>query len=290
MSDKLQHSDRIYCPSCGQEFDTTFCPNCGERRLTQKDYSAFSLVNDFVVDVFNIENKLWRTLKSFLTKPATYIDEYIQGSRKRYISPIKLFLIANAFYFIFPTINSFKTSWNTQLNGLPYSNFFNNFLNTFQQNSGLEIAEFAFYYSETTTVISKLCLILQPILFGMCTYLLHLNKRNRAPVIHHWNHALVLYAFLLFFGVSLLPTVYAIIANILDSQAMFSWMNELNITIFIFLLINFFGFLLYKKFIAQKWFQVLWKVVAMNLVFILLLQFYRFILLWITLGWIWLTG
>ncbi|MBO6794853.1 MAG: DUF3667 domain-containing protein [Balneolaceae bacterium] len=126
MKSELQ---KIDCASCGKPFETSFCPNCGERRLSEKDFSAFSLINDFVVDVFNIENKFWRTLKSFFIKPATYVDEYIKGARKKYISPIKLFLIANAWYFLFPAINTFKTTWYTQLNGLPYSFLTNSVLN-----------------------------------------------------------------------------------------------------------------------------------------------------------------
>lgn len=286
METELQKRE---CASCNQPFDTPFCPNCGERRLSEKDYSAFSLVNDFVVDVFNIENRFWRTLKNFLFRPAKYVDEYIKGARKKYISPIKLFLIANAWYFLFPAINTFKTSWNIQLNGLPYSNITRDFLLRFQQITGLNPQGFSLLYGETTAVISKLFLIIQPLLFGLVTYVLYLNKRKKKPLIHHFNHSLVLYVFLLLIGASIAPATYNIVALLLDSSAMREFRTEVTITLFIFGILNFFGFFLYRKFFAEKWFQVTWKVLALNLLFIPILQIYRFILLWLTLGWIWLT-
>jgi hypothetical protein len=141
------------CASCGKEFETHFCPNCGERRLTDKDYSAFSLINDFVVDVFNIENKFWRTLRTFIIRPAKYVDEYIKGARKKFISPIKLFLIANAWYFLFPAMDTFKSTWNTQLNRLPHSDLLNGYLVGFQERSGLTISEFEGMFNSDTAVI-----------------------------------------------------------------------------------------------------------------------------------------
>lgn len=187
------------CASCGEEFETPFCPSCGERRLTEKDYSAFSLVNDFVVDVFNIENKFWRTLKTFLTKPSKYVTEYIKGARKKYISPIKLFLLANAWYFLFPMMDTFKTTRNTQLNRLPYSDVTFDLLTRFQENSGLSFAEFEAIYNGSSAVISKLFLIIQPIILGLFTYGLFFKNRKEKPLIHHFNHSLTLYAFILFF-------------------------------------------------------------------------------------------
>lgn len=290
MSDELQKIEPINCPTCETEFETSFCPNCGERRLTDKDYSAFSLVNDFVVDVFNIENKFWRTLKTFLVHPAKYVGEYINGARKKYISPIKLFLIANAWYFLFPAMDTFKTTWNTQLNRLPYSNLTNSFLVSFQENSGLSYSEFEGLYGGATAVISKLFLILQPLILGTFTYFLYFNKRKEKPIIHHFNHSITIYAFLLLLGASSLPGAYKTLANVIDSEMMWIWLSEATVTISMFALLNIFGYFLYKEFLAEKWFHVIWKVITLNLLFIPLLQIYRFLLLWITLGWIWITG
>ncbi len=290
MSDELQKIERINCPTCATEFETSFCPNCGERRLTDKDYSAFSLVNDFVVDVFNIENKFWRTLRTFLIRPAKYVAEYINGARKKYISPIKLFLIANAWYFLFPAINTFKTTWSTQLGGLPYSSLTQEFLLRFQQLSGFTPQQFALLYNDSTAVISKLFLIIQPLIFGTITFLLYRKKNASKPILHHLNHSLVFYSFLLLLGVSIAPAIYNLIAILLESDSMQDFRTELNVTIFIFTILNVYGYFLYKKFFAEKWFSVLWKVLVLNLLFVPILQIYRFLLLWITLSWILVTG
>ncbi|MBO6795496.1 MAG: hypothetical protein JJ895_16440 [Balneolaceae bacterium] len=164
------------------------------------------------------------------------------------------------------------------------------FLIRFQLQTGLNPQDFAILYNDATAVISKLFLIIQPLLFGGLTYLLFFRKRADKPIIHHFNHSLVFYAFLLLIGTSIAPAIYNIIAILADSAAMRDFRNELTVTLFIFITLNIFGYFLYKKFFAEKWYNVVWKILLLNFLFAPLLQIYRFILLWITLGWIWVVG
>ncbi len=278
------------CPSCGKHFDTPFCPNCGERRLTQKDYSVYSIVRDFFSDFFETDNKLLRTLKAFVLNPDSYVKEYIHGARKKYISPIKLFLLANAFYFIFPFFNTFTTTLEIQLNYLPYSGVIDSFIQKIITSSGRSFSEYEAIYNSTTALISKALLILLPVFLAGITYLLQLKNRKEKALIHHLNHSLVLNTFYILFGISIIPMIYGGAAFFLDIEWMKNMITETFVNVYMMVLLNIYGFFLYRRFLKSRWYFAIAQIALLNVLFIPILQFYRFILLWVTVFWIELFG
>ena len=278
------------CPNCGQgPIEGNYCSQCGQRKLSEDDYSVQSLVSDFASEVFNIENRFWKSFKDFLFKPASYTHAYLAGKRKRYLSPLKIFLISNAIYFLFLAMDAFTTTLNTQLYRLPYSTLTKDIILGFIEAKGIEYNAFETIYNEATGVISKLILIFLPLMFGGVTYLLNFSKRKNKPLVFHLNYALVLFAFLVLIGASLLPGLYYELAMFLNSNLMMKYLTDATISTTIIVLLNVFGFFLYRKFLADQWYHVIWKVLSFNLFFIIILQFYRFILLWVSLAWLSIT-
>ncbi len=273
------------CPSCGQPFNTPYCPSCGERRLTEKDSSITVLVKDALSFLFDADGKLINSVKTFVLKPGKYIQEYISGARKKYISPIKLFLIANAFYFFFPAFDTFKTTLNTQLHRLMQSDLTYNFIQVQIEQSGIGFEEYQTQYNEITSIISKVILIALPFIFGCLTWALNLSSRKTKPLLHHLNYSLTLYAFMIFFGISAIPGLYKNIATLTGSEVMWQMLTETSTTIYLALMLNIFGFFLYRNFFSGRRVMNIGKWVLLNLLFIPLMQFYRFILLLATLGW-----
>lgn len=274
------------CPNCGHKpFNTPYCPECGQRKLSEKDYRVTVLFNEFINGWLNFENSFLNTFKTFLTRPKTYISEYVQGARKKYLSPIKLFILANAFYFLFPPIDTFKTTLNTQLNRLPYSDYTEGFITSFIASSGLGYAEFASAYNDLTQVLSKALLILIPLLFSIFTWVLNLKKRKRSPFIHHINYSLVLNAFFVLVLCSVLPGLYKFVAVQFGIAEMLYAITEVSLSITLLGLLNLYGYFLYKNFFAGSLPIKIVKVFLLNAAFLPLIQTYRLILLFVTLGW-----
>ncbi|MCG8374771.1 MAG: DUF3667 domain-containing protein [Balneolales bacterium] len=273
------------CASCGEIHENAFCPNCGERRLSEKDHSVVALLKDFSSDIFDLDNKLYRTLKSFFYQPAIYASQYIRGARKKFISPIKIFILANAWYFFFPIFDTFKTTLDIQLTGLPQSRFTYNFIQQVIVNSGLSEEDFTTEYNALTSVISKAILVLLPVFIGFFTWLLNVGKREEKPLIMHLNYAFIAVAFLLLVVISTIPGLYRLLALAVDSDLLWSIYSERNITTYVLILINGYAYVLYKDFFEGSGLVKFGKAVIMNLLFIPLIQFYRFILLILTLGW-----
>lgn len=92
---KLDH-----CLNCYEELtvEDNFCPNCGQENRDQK-VSIPNFVNDFITNFLSFDSSLYRTLPAFLFKPGKLTMEFNEGKRKKYLHPIRLYLIFSLFYF-----------------------------------------------------------------------------------------------------------------------------------------------------------------------------------------------
>ncbi len=82
------------CANCGQAFGApppNFCPACGqESRISAPSVGEF--LQQFGGAYFSTEGALWRTLKLLLLKPGELTVQYLQGRRKHYVLPLRLYL------------------------------------------------------------------------------------------------------------------------------------------------------------------------------------------------------
>jgi len=78
------------------------CHACGQK-VNLPALRMQSLLVDFFDNIFNIDNKLWRTARD-IWKPGRLARSYVEGKRKRYTSPVRLFIFT---LFTFFTISVF---------------------------------------------------------------------------------------------------------------------------------------------------------------------------------------
>ncbi|MFY0697316.1 MAG: DUF3667 domain-containing protein [Balneola sp.] len=269
------------CSNCNfSPLELAFCPRCGQKKLTEKDLRLRVLIGDVMESTFNFDNSFFRTLKLFFLNPGKYVNSYNLGERKKYISPIKWFLIANAIYFLFPLINTFTTSLQIQLNGLIYSDITKSWVEAVIDSSGMDSQNFQVQYNELTKILSKVFLLILPLMFSGITFLTNYSERRQKPLLFHINQGLALFSFLLIVILCLLPGIYILISS--GSQV---HINDKTITITSFVLLNIYGVFLYKGFFKKGLLRSIGRIVMLNLAFYILIFIYRFILLVITLGW-----
>lgn len=269
------------CSNCNfSPLEFAFCPSCGQKKITEKDLRLRVLVGDVIESIFNIDNAFFRTLKLFFLNPGKYVSSYNLGERKKYISPIKWFLIANAIYFLFPYINTFTTSLQIQLNGLIYSNLTRGWIEAIISSSEFDTQSFHIQYNELTKTLSKVFLLILPLMFSGLTFLSNYSERKNNPLLFHINKSLILHSFLLLVILCLLPFTYTLI--LYSSEI---YINDKTITIASFVLLNLYGFFLYRGFFKTGLAKNIVRVILLNFSFYILIFTYRFILLLITLGW-----
>lgn len=96
-----QNKKGLKCLNCGYPLygNENFCPNCSqvndERRISLKDYFS-----GFFSNFFSFDSKLYKTLVPLLFKPGKVSKEYVEGKRKKYANPFRLFLHITIIYFL----------------------------------------------------------------------------------------------------------------------------------------------------------------------------------------------
>lgn len=88
------------CTNCGAENVDVFCARCGEKQPSHHDLTVGHFTHDVVHELVHLDSKLFQTLKLLVVKPGFLTAEYFAGRKKRYISPIRLFLTLFAIQFL----------------------------------------------------------------------------------------------------------------------------------------------------------------------------------------------
>jgi hypothetical protein len=85
------------CPNCGQAALAAYCSHCGEKRRDHADWKLSSILGQAFAELTNLEHsKLWQTFRLLVLKPGQLTRDYWTGRRKRYLGPVKLYLVCFA--------------------------------------------------------------------------------------------------------------------------------------------------------------------------------------------------
>lgn len=91
------------CLNCFHVVESNFCPNCGQENIEPKQ-SFHYLFTHFVEDLTHYDGSFWKTIKNLLFKPGYLTKEYLEGKRKRFVPPVKLYIFISFVTFFLPTI------------------------------------------------------------------------------------------------------------------------------------------------------------------------------------------
>ncbi|EAY26494.1 DUF3667 domain-containing protein [Microscilla marina] len=88
------------CLNCGLVFEVPdeFCPRCGQENH-QKVKSVRLFLIDSFNDVLDVDSRFYRSIFPFLFKPGLLTNEYVDGKRKRFVQPIRIYLVFSFIYF-----------------------------------------------------------------------------------------------------------------------------------------------------------------------------------------------
>jgi hypothetical protein len=87
------------CLNCGAPLSGPFCGQCGQR-----DVPPYPSVRELAVDAFwelsGWDGRFATTVKALFRRPGMLTREFLEGRRARYISPLRLYLMASLVYFV----------------------------------------------------------------------------------------------------------------------------------------------------------------------------------------------
>lgn len=87
------------CLNCGEELTGPFCAQCGQR-----DIPPYPSVRELVTDAFwelsGWDGRFAATARTLVKAPGLLTVDFLEGRRARYISPLRLYLLASLVYFL----------------------------------------------------------------------------------------------------------------------------------------------------------------------------------------------
>ncbi len=89
----------VACLNCGSPRVAAFCPDCGQQNLDVR-VPARALVVDALEDGLSLDSRIGRTAGPFLFRPGFLTAEWSAGRRARYSSPLRMYLLASALFFV----------------------------------------------------------------------------------------------------------------------------------------------------------------------------------------------
>ena len=87
------------CLNCGAVLTGPYCSQCGQR-----DIPPYPSVRELVVDAFwelsGWDGRFANTVRALFRRPGMLTREFLEGRRARYLSPLRLYLMASLAYFV----------------------------------------------------------------------------------------------------------------------------------------------------------------------------------------------
>ncbi|MEZ4648546.1 MAG: DUF3667 domain-containing protein [Candidatus Eisenbacteria bacterium] len=108
MSEDRPHTD--VCLNCGASGAAKYCPECGQESVSTL-VSFRTLLGQFFDDFFSLDSTFLRSFGLLVAKPGQLSLEYSRGRRKRYASPVRIYLLSSVTFFL---VVSLLIGWKTR--------------------------------------------------------------------------------------------------------------------------------------------------------------------------------
>ena len=87
------------CKNCDTEVERNFCPECGQRSV-DLERPVLELASELLRELLDIDGRVARTLRALLTQPGVLTSAFLAGQRRRYTSPVRLYLVISLLFFV----------------------------------------------------------------------------------------------------------------------------------------------------------------------------------------------
>lgn len=262
------------CKSCGHSFEGTYCNRCGEKIVLPSDRSFRAFLNSIWIAVTFSDSRFLRSLRWVIVRPGFLSLEVTEGRTVRYLRPVSLFFFLNLFYFLFPVIQLFNATLDTQL-GSFYGHFIKGAVVDKVMALGVSLDGFEVIYNNQTKSLAKLLVMVFVLLSSLPLNLLY--GRHSRYFNDHVTYTLELACFNLFINTLMLTLAIRLFH-------LGPYFNELHLSV-LFVATNLY-FLIRSShtFYRERQGKLILKSLAMLAFLKIALECYRFILFYVTIA------
>jgi hypothetical protein len=105
-------SDSEFCHNCGIRLNGRFCSACGQKALPL-NVTFHDFFHDFTHEMLHVDGRIFQSFRGLLLSPGFLTREYLLGHRARWISPIRLYLIASVIFFALSAFVPLRTAFDS---------------------------------------------------------------------------------------------------------------------------------------------------------------------------------
>ncbi|MEL7144953.1 MAG: DUF3667 domain-containing protein [Bacteroidota bacterium] len=166
------------CFNCGTAIKGNFCHSCGQRVRDNLDRSLGRLLGEFFGNVFFFDNRFFLSLWYTIRYPGRMTVEFLDGKRKKFISPVTLFLFFNLIFFFVNPLTDYSLSLADQMYSQPYSPLITDMVVDKIKKEKLDDKAYSATYQRTSDDISKSIMILNIPIIALFVYLMGFTRRR----------------------------------------------------------------------------------------------------------------
>ncbi|HYJ04659.1 MAG TPA: DUF3667 domain-containing protein [Chthoniobacterales bacterium] len=188
---------------------SAYCSACGEKRRDRDDWKLSSIAGETFAEITNLEHsKLWQTFRLLLLKPGQLTRDYWNGRRKRYLGPVKLYLVFFALSLVLYSIHRPTAVYDVRtFTAANPVGWLPRFLDELAIKRGMPGPQFVEEVNSRWQSYISMTQVIYPLFVALGLMLL--LRRRRFYFAEHLIFALHLLAFV-FLSLSLLWPVYAL--------------------------------------------------------------------------------
>lgn len=268
---------QTYCSNCSASLKGGFCHNCGQRVRDNSDRSLGPLIGDFLNNIFFFDSRFILSLRYLIQFPSKITVEFLEGKRKKFISPVTLFLFFNLIYFFVSPLSDYSLSLYDQTYSQPYSVWTKDWVDIKLENTGLDDQAYGVIYQNASDNISKSIMIINVPIIAIFVYIMAFRRRQ----FYFDSLIFSFHFFSLFIGSWVMLDWVGSLIDFFAGQDD-SIVSKTSFYLFAFLIPLFYAIMGIKKFMNIRWywsfFAGIGVIIAVNLANLI----YRFIIFILT--------
>ncbi|MEM9328995.1 MAG: DUF3667 domain-containing protein [Bacteroidota bacterium] len=167
---------RRICLNCGAQVEHSFCPACGQKYRDNGDRSIKRLFGELITNIFFFDSRLWVSLRYLFFKPGVMSREYLDGKRKKFLSPISIFLFANLLYFFATPITDYSLPLQDQMQHQVHSPLARELVKERLADRDLTLEDYSQSYDRASLNLSKSIMIVNVPLLALMLWPLLLRR------------------------------------------------------------------------------------------------------------------
>lgn len=268
---------QTHCLNCDASIKGPFCHQCGQRVRNNSDRLLGRLLGEFFGNIFFFDNRFFISVRYLIRFPSRMTVEFLEGKRKKFISPVTLFLFLNLIYFFVNPLTDYSLSLYDQTYSQPYSVWIKDWVNLKLQKEGLNEQSYGIIYQNASDNISKSIMIINIPLIAVFVYLMAFKQRQ-----YYFDSLIFVFHFFSLFMVSwiMLDWVDTLIDFLSGHDR--SIISLISFNLFAFVIPLLYAILGIKKFMDIRWYWAISAGLGVMIAVTLANFFYRFIIFILT--------